>query len=121
MDGRTDGRTDRRTDKRTKVPLCSKGLRPLWGRCPASFRLTSMQSRATAIADQVLPLGDLLQLLRSIFDLVLIRESEIDQKISINNYFLDENANFCYFGPFLACYWPVLALVSFSKVLKKYI
>lgn len=75
-----------------------------------------MQSRATAIADHELPLGDLLQLLRSIFDLVLIRESEIDQKISINNNFLDENANFCNFGPFLACCWPVLPLVSVSKV-----
>merc|ERR1711911_316231 len=25
-----------RTDGRTKVPLCSTGLRLLWGRCPAS-------------------------------------------------------------------------------------
>merc|ERR1711875_99785 len=31
--GQTDGRTDGRTDK---SPLCSTGLRPLRGRCPAS-------------------------------------------------------------------------------------
>ena len=25
---------NKRTNGRTKVPLCSTGLRPLWGRCP---------------------------------------------------------------------------------------
>ena len=35
-DGRTDGRTNGQTDRRMKVPLCSTGLRPLWGRCPKS-------------------------------------------------------------------------------------
>ena len=33
-DERMNERTDERTDGRTKVPLCSTGLRPLWGRCP---------------------------------------------------------------------------------------
>ena len=27
-------RGDSRTDEQTKVPLCSTGLCPLWGRCP---------------------------------------------------------------------------------------
>ena len=34
MKGGTNGRTNERTNGRTKVPLCSTGLRPLWGRCP---------------------------------------------------------------------------------------
>ena len=29
-----DEQTNKRTNERTKVPLCSTGLRPLWGRCP---------------------------------------------------------------------------------------
>ena len=29
-----DRRTDGWTNGRTKVPLCSTGLRPLWGHCP---------------------------------------------------------------------------------------
>merc|ERR1712105_522939 len=46
---------------RMKVPLCSTGLRPLRGRCPASPSLQFIitQSRATGIADHILPLGDL--------------------------------------------------------------
>ena len=34
------------TDGRTKVPLCSTGLRPLWGRCPASFHSNSQLCKA---------------------------------------------------------------------------
>ena len=34
--GRGDARTDERTNGQTKVPLCSIGLCPLWGRCPKS-------------------------------------------------------------------------------------
>ena len=32
-EGGGDEQTKERTDGRTKVPLCSTGLRPLWGRC----------------------------------------------------------------------------------------
>merc|ERR1712115_141540 len=31
---------------RTKVPLCSTGLRPLWGRCPASPHSNSQSLKA---------------------------------------------------------------------------
>ena len=47
----------------TKVPLCSTGLRPLRSRCFPSLQFTITQSRATGIADHILPLGDLLLLL----------------------------------------------------------
>ena len=47
----------------------------------------------------------------SIFDLVLTGLSEIGKKILNNNDFLDENADFGHFGPFLACFWPVMAPV----------
>ena len=46
--------------RRTKVPQCSTGIRPLRSRCPAlplSLNFTIMQSRATGIADHILPLG----------------------------------------------------------------
>ena len=29
-----DKQTNKQTNAQTKVPLCSTGLRPLWGRCP---------------------------------------------------------------------------------------
>ena len=45
-DGWTDGRTDGRTNARTKVPLCSTGLRPLRGRCPASSHSNSQSCKA---------------------------------------------------------------------------
>ena len=45
-DGRTDEWTDGRTDGRTKVPLCSTGLRPLRGRCPASSHSNSQSCKA---------------------------------------------------------------------------
>ena len=60
--GWADRRMNGRKVGRTKVPLCSTGLSPLRGRCPASpsLQFTITQSRATGIADHVLPLGDLL-------------------------------------------------------------
>ena len=41
---RMNERTDERTDGRTKVPLCSTGLRPLWGRCPKTKGQNKKQS-----------------------------------------------------------------------------
>ena len=43
--GRTEGRTDGRMDER-KVPLCSTGHCPLWGRCPATHHLQSPTYKA---------------------------------------------------------------------------
>ena len=43
---------------RTKVPLCSTGLCPLQGRCPASSHSNSQSCKG--IADHILPLGNLL-------------------------------------------------------------
>ena len=57
----------------------------------------------------------------SIFDPVLTGLSEISKKILSNNSFLDKNADFGHFGPFLACFWPVMALVSMFKDLNEYI
>ena len=57
----------------------------------------------------------------SIFSIVLIEWSEIDKKIQINYEMLDKNANFGYFGPFLACFWPVTTLVSVLNVQDEYI
>merc|ERR1712074_221488 len=39
---RASGGTHGRTNGRTKVPLCSTGLRPLWGRCPKSLKRNSL-------------------------------------------------------------------------------
>ena len=47
------------------------------------------------------------KLSRSIFDLVLTGLSEIGEKILNNNDLMDENADFGYFGPLLACFWPI--------------
>ena len=47
--------------------------------------------------------------------------SEMIGKIVININFLDENADFSHFSPFLACFWPVKAPVSVSKALNGYI
>ena len=47
--------------------------------------------------------------------------SEIIEKIQSNIDFLDENADFGHFSPFLACFWPVKAPVSVSKALNGYI
>ena len=41
-----DGRTDGQTNGRMKVPLCSTGLRPLRGRCPASPHSNSQSLKA---------------------------------------------------------------------------
>ena len=43
MDGGRDGRTDGRTDR---FPLCSTGLRPLWGHCPAPSQLKPLSTQA---------------------------------------------------------------------------
>ena len=55
----------------------------------------------------------------SIFVLVLTALSEIGEKIVNNNDLSDENINFGHFRPFLACLWPVMALVSVSKALNE--
>ena len=47
----------------------------------------------------------------SILFLVLSGLSEIVKKIPNNNDQFEENAIFCNFRPFLACFWPVMALV----------
>ena len=46
----------------------------------------------------------------SIFDTVLTGFCEIRKKNLNNHDFLDENADFGRFGPFLACLWPVFGL-----------
>ena len=56
--GRTDGWMDGRTDK-PKSPVFYRTLSPLGPLPCLSFWFTTMQSRATGIADHVLPLGDL--------------------------------------------------------------
>ena len=85
MGGLTNGRTDERTDKRmNESPLCSTGLRPLRGRCPASFQFTTMQSRATGIADHVLPLGDLFLLFFLVVHVVPSTRLSFDQPINCN-------------------------------------
>ena len=57
----------------------------------------------------------------STFDLVLIGLSEIYKRIPNNYDFSDENANFGHFRSFLACFWPVMTLVSMSTALNEYI
>ena len=52
----------------------------------------------------------------SIFDLVLTGLREIGKKILNSNDLKDENADFDYFRPFLACFWPVLAPYELSKL-----
>ena len=52
----------------------------------------------------------------SIFDLVLTGLREIGKKILNSNDLKDENADFDYFRPFLACFWLVLAPYKFSKL-----
>ena len=59
--------------------------------------------------------------LMSIFFLVLSGMSEIGKKIPNNNDRFEENANFCHFRPFLACFWPVMAPVYMLKGPNKYI
>ena len=56
-----------------------------------------------------------------IFEPVLTGLSEISKKIQSNDSFLDENADFGHFGQFLACFWPVVALISEFKALNEYI
>ena len=41
-----DKQINKSTNKQTKVPLCSTGLRPLWGRCPASSHSASQPFKA---------------------------------------------------------------------------
>merc|ERR1711905_48554 len=56
--GLTDGRTEERTNKSPPVFYrTSSPLGPL--PCFFSFQFTIMQSKATGIADHILPLGDL--------------------------------------------------------------
>ena len=64
QDGWTNGRTDERMAGQ-KFPLCSTGLRPLWGRCPAStqnhlnkYVNQYINEQGKDIADHILPLGD---------------------------------------------------------------
>ena len=51
----------------------------------------------------------------SIIDLVLSRSSEIGGKIPNNNDLRDKNADLDHFRPFLACFWPIMALISVFK------
>ena len=63
MDGRMDGRTDGRTDVMTNEspPVFYRTSSPSGPLpCFLSLQFTIMQSRATGIADHILPLGDLL-------------------------------------------------------------
>ena len=60
MDGQMDERMNERTNESPPVfyrTLSPSGPLP----CFLSFRFTTMQSRATGIADHILPLGDLLE------------------------------------------------------------
>ena len=57
----------------------------------------------------------------NIFDLVLTGLSDIGEKILNNNDLSDENADFGHFGPFLACFWPVITPVAVFKALNEYI
>ena len=56
-----------------------------------------------------------------IFFLVLCRMSKTGKKIPKNNDQFEENAFFCHFRPFLACFWPVMAPVYMLKGPNKYI
>ena len=56
-----------------------------------------------------------------IFVLVLTGFNEIGKKILNNNDRSDENADFGQYSPFLACFWPVMTLVSVFKALNEYI
>ena len=47
-------------------------------------------------------------------DLVQTELSEKSEKNQNNNDLCNENANFGYFRPFLACFWPVMTPVSVS-------
>ena len=62
-----------------------------------------------------------LKLLKNTVDPIVARLSEMVGKIVIDSDFLDENADFGHFSPFLACFWPVKAPVSVSKALNGYI
>ena len=62
-----DKQTNERMDGQ-RFPLCSTGLRPLWGRCPAStqnhlnkYINQFVNKQGKGIADHILPLGDLFQ------------------------------------------------------------
>ena len=56
----TDGQTDRRMNEwKNESPVFYRTSSPLGPLPCLSFRFTSMQSRATGIADHILPLGDL--------------------------------------------------------------
>ena len=57
----------------------------------------------------------------SIFFLVLSGLSEIVKKIPNNNDQFEENAIFCNFRPFLACFRPVLAPVYVFKGPNEYV
>ena len=57
----------------------------------------------------------------SILDLVLTGLGEINEKTLDKNDLFDENANFDHFGPFLACFWPVITPVSVLIALNEYI
>ena len=57
----------------------------------------------------------------TIFDLFLTALSKIGEKILNNNDLSDENSDFGHFRTFLACFWPLEAPVSVSKVLDEYI
>ena len=59
-----DAQTDERMEGQ-KFPLCSTGLCPLWGRCPAStqnhlnkYINQYINEQGKGIADHILPLGD---------------------------------------------------------------
>ena len=56
-----------------------------------------------------------------IFVLILTGLSKISKKILNNNDLFDENADFDYFRPFLACFWPDMTLIFVSKALDEYI
>ena len=52
----------------------------------------------------------------SIFDLVLTGLGEISENIPDNNDLYVENADFGHFGPFLACFWPVITPEQYQKL-----
>ena len=57
----------------------------------------------------------------SIYFLILSGLSEIGKKIPNNNDQSEENANFRHFRPFLAWFWPAMALVYRLKGPNEYI
>ena len=60
MDGQTDGQRDGWTDRQTKAPMFYRTSSPLGPLpCFPSPQYTIMRSRATGIADHILPMGDL--------------------------------------------------------------